>query len=232
MQYLCEKHLFFYWSTASIPHNFSGKRNNTLPLNSSLSFIVNLNSFWVPPLSCAPMIESTGKRKKKTGILFFHWTSLRLFVSIHNKINWLAEVNIKVFCHTSRESVARNQSVSQNESLEPSVRFPRRLTQRCAVGNRVKRGAGRAKKKKVTFPELILIRGFRQTKCIDLAALQATSHSDAPLRRHRADISRRSVRRVSVENGWGGGRRVAADAFETCSTASGRRWTAKIDTYC
>lgn len=27
---------------------------------------------------------------------FFHWISLRLFVSIHNKTNWLTEVNVKV----------------------------------------------------------------------------------------------------------------------------------------
>lgn len=52
--------------------------------------------------------------------------------------------------------------------------FPHRLTQRCTVGNR---GEGGGRGKKVTFPELILIRGFRQTKCFDLAALQATSHS-------------------------------------------------------
>lgn len=41
----------------------------------------------------------------------------------------------------------------------------------------------------MTFPELILIRGFRQTKCFDGAALEATSHSDTPLQRRRADIS-------------------------------------------
>lgn len=97
----------------------------------------------------------------------------------------------------SQESIPKNQSVCQKESLEPSVRFPRRLTQRCTVGNRGEGGAGE-RGKKVTFPEPILIRGFRQTKCFDLAALQATSHSDTPLRRHRADISRRNERRVSL----------------------------------
>lgn len=159
--------------------------------------------------------DSVIKKKKNRHSFFFHWISLRVFVSVHNKTNWLTEVNIKVCAARLKSPDPRINLSFKRRVWNRLCGFPHRLTQRCTVGNRGEGGEGG---KKVTFPELILIRGFRQTKCFDLAALQATSHSDTPLRRHRADIFRRNERRASLRvvmvaakarggqrgNGWGG----------------------------
>lgn len=160
---------------------------------------------------------------KKIGILFFHWISLRLFVSIHNKTNWLTEVNIKVCAARLKSPYPRINLSVKRRVWNRLCGFPIDSHRDVPWGTEGRGGRG----KKVTFPELILIRGFRQTKCFDLAALQATSHSDTPLRRHRWHFLKKWTARLAPRrDGRGQGERratgkrmrgyrcVPADAFE------------------
>lgn len=146
---------------------------------------------------------------------FFHWISLRVIVSVHNKTNWLTEVNIKVCAARLKSPDPRINLSFKRRVWNRLCGFPHRLTQRCTVGNRGEGGEG---EKKWPFLSWSWLEVSDRQSALTWPRFKPPLTQDTPLRRHRADIFRRNERRVSLRvvmvaakarggqrgNGWGG----------------------------